>query len=391
MRIDLNLQLFTLALSAALLLILILRIGGRIIPNSFRRGRLFGSLLDIPLVLVLEHYLLFVGVVARDSLHFGERGHFELVPRVAVKELSLLLQHLLHRLAHIVIQLVDQGVLLPVFLHLFLNEAERTIDDLLVELQFGLLLVKIFLRPPDLDRVKVEQLILLLEYLEEPLGLHSLVEDLVLDATCQLNLLLVLGLHHLGLLLHLVDLVIEHLYLLPRLLLLLSDGLLDIQVLLTLLRDHAVELLDFTLVLLVLLVRLRDNLVLLGDLDARLLVLLLVDQLDHGLHLLHGLVGRLEPLTVGVLERVQVRGRGSHALLSFGDDLLQQFLVLVEEVQLLDDLSFLFSQQISIVRVRFVLEFARRNEKLVICFRLLIGLRWNLVIFEPDICIGRRD
>ena len=297
------------ALSTTLLLILsILPIRSCFIPNPLRSGRLFGPFLNVSLVLILEHNLLFVGVVAWDSLHFGEGWHLELVPRVAVEELSFLLQHLLHRLAHVVVQLMDQGVLLPVFLHLLLDEAERTVNDLLVELQLGLLLVEIFLRPSDLDRIEVEQLILLLEYFEEPLGLHAFVEYFVLDAPCQLDLLLVLGLHHLGLLLHLVDLVVKHLYLLPRFLLLLGDGLLDVQVFLPLLSDHAVELFDFLLVLLVLLVCLRDNLVLLGDLHASLLVLLLVDELDHGLNLLHSLVGRLEPLAVGVLERVQVRG-----------------------------------------------------------------------------------
>ena len=46
-------------------------------------------------MLVLEHDLLFVGVVAWDSLDFRERWHLELVSRIAVKEFSLLLQHLL--------------------------------------------------------------------------------------------------------------------------------------------------------------------------------------------------------------------------------------------------------------------------------------------------------
>jgi len=84
------------------------------------------------LVLVLEHNLLLVGVIAWNSLDLGVGRHFELVTSIAVEEFSFLVKQGLNCWAHVVIKLLDQGVLLPVFVHFFLDEAKCPVDDLLV-------------------------------------------------------------------------------------------------------------------------------------------------------------------------------------------------------------------------------------------------------------------
>ena len=63
------------------------------------------GLLFILLLLVFEHDLLLISVVARDALDFRVRWNLELVFVIAVKEFALLVQHILHRPTHIVIQL----------------------------------------------------------------------------------------------------------------------------------------------------------------------------------------------------------------------------------------------------------------------------------------------
>ena len=103
---------------------------GRTFDILLPLGLLF--LLQLSLVLVLKHDLFLVGVVAGDSLNFGIRRHLQLVLSVCIKEFSLLLKHLLDRLTDIVIELLDQGVLLAILVHLFLNKAESAVDDLLV-------------------------------------------------------------------------------------------------------------------------------------------------------------------------------------------------------------------------------------------------------------------
>ena len=78
-------------------------------------GRAFNILLTLclllffklSLVLVLEHDLFFVCVVAGYSLNLGIWWHFQLVLSVCIKEFSFLLKHLLDRLAHIIIKLLD--------------------------------------------------------------------------------------------------------------------------------------------------------------------------------------------------------------------------------------------------------------------------------------------
>ena len=57
-------------------------------------------------------------------------------------------------------------MLLAILVHLLLDEAESTIDDLLVELQLSLFLVQILLCTLDLNWVEVEQLVFLLKDLE---------------------------------------------------------------------------------------------------------------------------------------------------------------------------------------------------------------------------------
>ena len=76
------------------------------------RGRCFSGiaslhlgLLFILLLLVFEHDLLLIGVVARDALDFRVGWNLELVFVIAVKEFALLVQHILHRPTYIVIQL----------------------------------------------------------------------------------------------------------------------------------------------------------------------------------------------------------------------------------------------------------------------------------------------
>ena len=100
-------------------------------------------------------------------------------------------------------------MLLAILIHLLLDEAESTVDDLLVELQLSLLLVQILLRTLDLNRVEVEQLVFLLQDLEQALCLYALMQDFILDAPSELDLLLVLSLFLLHLLLDLADLLIK--------------------------------------------------------------------------------------------------------------------------------------------------------------------------------------
>ena len=258
-------------------------------------------------------------------------------------------------------------MLLSVLLHLLLDEAKRAIDDLLVQFKLGLLLVQVFLRPSDFDRVEVEQLILLLEDFEESLGLHALVENLILDAARQLDLLLVLGLHHLCLLLHCVNLVVQDLNLVPCLLFFLSDRLFHIEVLLHFLGDKSVELLYLPLVRFILCISLLNNLVLLGNLGARQPIFLLVDRFNHFFNCLNGCVSGFEPFAVRVLERIQVCVGGPHALLGLCDHMGQLLRVLLEEVQLLNDLSFFLGKKLSLVRIDLILELARGYKQLVIC------------------------
>ena len=199
---------------------------------------------------------------------------------------------------------MDQGMLLPILLHLLLDEAVCSIDNLLIQFQFSFLLVEVLLGPSDFDGVEVKELVLLLEYLEQALSLHPLMEDLILDAPSQLDLLLILSLHQLGLLLHLLDLVVEHFDLLPGLLLLLSDSLLDVQVFLSLLCDESIELFDFSLIRFILSVSHSYDLIFFVDLTLCERILLLIDNLSHLLDSLHSLVGCLEPLAIGILQRV---------------------------------------------------------------------------------------
>ena len=99
------------------------------------------GLLFVLLLLVLEHDLLFVRVVARDALDFRVGWDLKLVLHVAIEEFPLLIEHVLHGPAHIIVQLLNKGMLLPVLLHLLLNEAKRAVDYLLIKLEFGLLLI----------------------------------------------------------------------------------------------------------------------------------------------------------------------------------------------------------------------------------------------------------
>jgi len=94
---------------------------------------------------------------------------------------------------------------LPVLFHLVLDEAECPVDDLLIKLQFSLLLIQVFHRALNFHWVEVEQLVLLLEHFEQALSLHALMQDNILNFACCSNLLLILFLH----LLHLVSYAID--------------------------------------------------------------------------------------------------------------------------------------------------------------------------------------
>ena len=100
-------------------------------------------------------------------------------------------------------------MLLAILIHLLLDEAKGAIDDLLIELQLGLLLVQILLCTLDLNRVEVEQLVFLLKDLEQALCLYALMQDFILYASSELDLLLVLCLFLLHLLLDLADLFVQ--------------------------------------------------------------------------------------------------------------------------------------------------------------------------------------
>ena len=115
-------------------------------------------------MLVLQDDLLLICVVTRNSLNFGVRWNLELVASVTVEELSFLHQHLLDCLTDISIKLFNQAMFLLIFVHLFLDEAKGTIDNLLIELQLSFLLIEVFLRSLNLHRIEVKQLVLLLEH-----------------------------------------------------------------------------------------------------------------------------------------------------------------------------------------------------------------------------------
>ena len=85
-------------------------------------------------MLILENDLLLVGVVSWYSSHLRVGRHLQLVSNITVKEFTLLFEHLLNRLANIVVELVDQGMLLSVFFHFLLDEAKCAIDNLLIQL-----------------------------------------------------------------------------------------------------------------------------------------------------------------------------------------------------------------------------------------------------------------
>ena len=100
-------------------------------------------------------------------------------------------------------------MLLAILIHLLLDEAKSPVDDLLVELQLSLLLVQILLSTLDLNWIEVEQLVFLLKDLQEALRLYALMQDFILDASSELDLLLVLCLFLLHLLLDLADLFVQ--------------------------------------------------------------------------------------------------------------------------------------------------------------------------------------
>ena len=145
-------------------------------------------------------------------------------------------------------------MLLPVLFHLVHDEAECTIDDLLIQLEFGLLLIEILHSSLDLDRIEVEQLVFLLQNLQEALCLYALMQDFILYASSELDLLLVLGLFLLHLLLDLADLFVEDYYLLFCVLFLERYGSPDVELLLALLSNEPVQFLDLGLVVFILLV-----------------------------------------------------------------------------------------------------------------------------------------
>ena len=114
-----------------------------------------GFLFEISLVFVFEYNLLFISVVTRDSLDLSVGWHLEFVSGITVEEFSLLNQHLLDSLANILVKFLHKAMLLPVLIHLLLNESKSSIDNLLVEFQFGLFLIEIFLSSLYFDRVEV--------------------------------------------------------------------------------------------------------------------------------------------------------------------------------------------------------------------------------------------
>ena len=152
-------------------------------------------------------------------------------------------------------------MLLSILFHLFLDEAKSAIDNLLVKLQFSFLLIQILLRPPDLNRVEIEQLILLLEDFQNALSLDTFVKDLVLDASRDLDLLKIFRLHLLGLLLDLTDLLIKDIYFLLCLFLLFSYFVFDINFILAFLSNQSIKFLNLALIVFILLVSFANNLI----------------------------------------------------------------------------------------------------------------------------------
>ena len=157
-------------------------------------------------------------------------------------------------------------MLLAILIHLLLDEAKGAVDDLLVELQLCLLLVQILLCTLDLNRIEVEQLVFLLKDLQKALCLYALVQDFILYASSELDLLLVLGLFLLHLLLDLADLFVQDNDLLFCVLFLERYGSPDVELLLSLLSYKPVQFLDLGLIVFVLLIGQLDYLVFLRDL-----------------------------------------------------------------------------------------------------------------------------
>lgn len=186
---------------------------------------LFFGGLKFFLVLVLEYNLLLIGVIAWNSLDLRKRRNFELVTNIAVEELSFLVKQGLNCRADVFIKLLNQGVLLPVFVHFLLDEAKCPVDDLLVQLQLSLLLVQIFLRALNLHRVEIQELVFLLQNFEQALSEDAFVQDLILNAASSCDLLWVLLFHSMHFSLHLIDLAVKHLDGFFRLLLFIGNRL----------------------------------------------------------------------------------------------------------------------------------------------------------------------
>lgn len=194
----------------------------------------------ILLLLVLKDNLLLVSVVAWNALNLGVRWNFKFVLHIAIEELTLLVKHFLDRGAHVVIELFDKSVLLPVLFHLVLNEAECTVDDLLVEIQLILLLPQVLHRTLNLDWIEVQQLILLLEHFQQALRLHALVQNDILNFASRTDFLLILLLHLLHLISHTVDVLVVRPDTFLSLFLLLCDSLPDLLLLLACISNLAV-------------------------------------------------------------------------------------------------------------------------------------------------------
>ena len=189
-------------------------------------------------------------------------------------------------------------MLLAILIHLLLDEAESAIDDLLVKLKLSLFLVQILLCTLNLNWVEVEQLVFLLKDLEKALRLHAFVQDFILNAPSELDLLLILGLFLLHLLLDLADLLVEDHDLLFCVLFLERYGSPDIKLLLALLGYQPVQLLDLGLIVFVLLISQLNYTVFLRDLIISVLVLLFFNDLSHLFDLMDGLGRCLKPLHI---------------------------------------------------------------------------------------------
>jgi hypothetical protein len=120
---------------------------------------------------------LLTSIVASYALHVSVRHNLQSITGVALVKFFLFIEDLLDGISNEGIQFLDKLLLLLVFIDTLLHVAIRLVDDLLVELQLNFLALEELLLIAHLDRVEVEQLVLVLKELEFVVQLVPLLSD----------------------------------------------------------------------------------------------------------------------------------------------------------------------------------------------------------------------